>query len=62
MESERYFSGEIAVALADGSRLPAKVTADEIYETGKEIYRISFEQGPDARKWKRRVLLLSVCD
>jgi hypothetical protein len=49
MESERYFSGEIAVVLTDGSRLTAKVTAHEIYEVGKEIYRISFEQGAEVR-------------
>jgi hypothetical protein len=49
MESERYFAGDITVVLADGSRVPAKVTADEIYVEGKEIYRISLEQGTEAR-------------
>jgi hypothetical protein len=49
MESERYFSGDITVILADGSRVPAKATTDEIYAQGKEIYRISLEQGPEVR-------------
>jgi len=49
MESERYFAGDIAIVLADGSRVPAKVTADEIYVEGKEIYRISLERGTEAR-------------
>ena len=49
MESERYFAGDITIVLADGSRVPAKVTADEIYVEGKEIYRISYEQGTEAR-------------
>jgi|SRR5256885_16887251 len=47
MESEQYFSGDITVILADGSRVPAKVTADEIYAQDKEIYRISVEQGSE---------------
>jgi hypothetical protein len=49
MESEQYFAGDITVILADGSRVPAKVTADEIYAQDKEIYRISLEQGPQVR-------------
>jgi hypothetical protein len=49
MERERYFSGEITVVLADGSRLPAKVVADEILGVGKEIYNISLELGADVR-------------
>lgn len=49
MESERYFAGGITVVLADGSRVPAKLTADEVYAEGKEIYRISLEQGTEAR-------------
>jgi hypothetical protein len=49
MEPERYFAGEITVVLADGSRVPAKVTADEIYALDKEIYRVSLEQGPEVR-------------
>jgi hypothetical protein len=49
MESERYFSGEIAVVLIDGSRLPAKVTADEIWEVGKSVYRISFRLGTEVK-------------
>lgn len=49
METERYFTGEIIVVLADGSRVPAKVTADEIYAQDKEIYRVSFEQGSELR-------------
>jgi hypothetical protein len=47
MESERYFAGDITVILVDGSRVPAKVTADEIYAEGKEIYRISLGQGTE---------------
>jgi hypothetical protein len=49
MERELYFSGEITVILADGSRLPAKVIADEILRAGKEIHRISLELGADVR-------------
>jgi len=49
MESERYFAGDITIILADGSRVPAKVTADEIYAEGKEICRISLEQGTEVR-------------
>jgi hypothetical protein len=49
MESERYFAGHITVVLADGSRVPAKMTADEISVEDKEIYRISFEQGTEVR-------------
>jgi hypothetical protein len=49
VKSEQYFAGEITVILADGSRVRAKVTADEIYVGGKEVYRISFEQGAEAR-------------
>jgi hypothetical protein len=49
MESERYFAGDITIVLADGSRVPAEVTADEIYVEGKEICRISLEQGTEAR-------------
>jgi len=49
MESEQYFAGDIAIVLADGSRVPAKVTADEIYVGGKEVYRISLEQGIEAK-------------
>ena len=49
MESERYFTGDITIVLADGSRVPAKVTADEIYVEDKEIYRISLEQGTEVR-------------
>ncbi len=46
---ERYFSGKIVVIRADGSRLSANVTADEIVEFGKAVYRISFEQGAELR-------------
>jgi hypothetical protein len=49
MESERYFSGDITIVLADGLRVPAKVIADEIYVEGKEVYRISLEQGTEAK-------------
>jgi hypothetical protein len=49
MESERYFAGDITIVLADGSRVPAKVIADEIYAEGTEICRISLEQGTEAR-------------
>ncbi|MBR1281033.1 hypothetical protein JQ597_03165 [Bradyrhizobium sp. AUGA SZCCT0177] len=49
MESERYFSGEIVVVLADGSRRSARVTADEILEVDKEIYRVFFEQGAETK-------------
>jgi hypothetical protein len=49
LEAEQYFSGEITLVHADGSRVPAKVTADEIYVGGKEIYRISLEQGAEVR-------------
>ncbi|MFH0300063.1 hypothetical protein AAFX91_23090 [Bradyrhizobium sp. 31Argb] len=49
MEPERYFSGTITVILADGSRLPARVTADELFEAGKEIHRISLEQGGEVK-------------
>jgi hypothetical protein len=50
MESERYFSGDITIVLADGLRVPAKVIADEIYVEGKEVYRISLEQGTEAKR------------
>lgn len=49
MESERYFAGDITIVLADGSRVPARMTADEIYVEGKEIYRIRLEQGTEVR-------------
>jgi hypothetical protein len=49
METERYFSGEIDVVLIDGSCLPAKVTADELWGGGKEIYRVSFQQDTEVR-------------
>jgi hypothetical protein len=49
VESERYFAGDITVVLANGSRVPAKMTADEICAGGKEIYRISLEQGTEVR-------------
>jgi hypothetical protein len=45
MEPERYFSGGIDVVLIDGSRVSATVTADELLEDGREVYRISFKQG-----------------
>jgi hypothetical protein len=54
VESELYFYGEITVVLADGSRVPAKVTADEIYVGGKEIYRTSLEQGAEVRTAESR--------
>jgi hypothetical protein len=47
VESERYFAGDITVVFADGSRVSAKMTADEIYVEGKEIYRISLRQGTE---------------
>jgi hypothetical protein len=49
MEPEQYFAGDIILIFADGSRVPAKVTADEIYSHDKEIYRISLEQGSEVR-------------
>ena len=49
MEPERYFAGEITVILADGSRVPAKLPADEIYTQDNEICRISLEQGSEVR-------------
>jgi len=49
MESERYFAGDITIVLAHGSRVPAKVTADEFYVEGKEICRISLELGTEVR-------------
>jgi len=49
MQQDRYFSGEITVILADDTRSPAKVVADEIIGTDKEIYRISLELGADVK-------------
>ena len=49
MKSDRYFSGDITVILPDGSRLPAKVVADHLWEPGKDIFRISFAQGAEMR-------------
>ncbi|WP_128970940.1 hypothetical protein [Bradyrhizobium tropiciagri] len=49
MQPDQYFSGEITVILADGTRLPAKVVADEIIEAGKEIHKISFELDGDVK-------------
>ncbi|MGY3454494.1 hypothetical protein [Bradyrhizobium sp. USDA 4353] len=45
MSTERYFQGEIDVLLADGARVRAIVTADEIMTEGREIYCISLVQG-----------------
>jgi hypothetical protein len=47
MPVERYFSGSIMIVTVDGSRSPARITADEIIEGNQEIYRISLEQGTD---------------
>ncbi|MGJ4951950.1 hypothetical protein [Bradyrhizobium sp. HKCCYLS20291] len=47
MSVERYFDGEIDVLLADGSRVHARVTADEIMTEGKEVYCISLVQGSE---------------
>jgi hypothetical protein len=49
MPTERYFTGDIFVVLVDGSRSPARITADEIIEGEKEIYRVALEQGTEAR-------------
>jgi hypothetical protein len=49
MELERYFSGVIAVVLIDGSRLPAEVAADEMWEGERTIYRVSFQQGTEVK-------------
>jgi hypothetical protein len=49
MDFERYFAGEVAIILAGGSRVPATITADEARANGKEIYRISFQQGADLK-------------
>jgi hypothetical protein len=45
MQSEQYFSGDIMVVFADGSRELAKLTADEVCVDSKEIHRISLQQG-----------------
>jgi hypothetical protein len=47
MSAERYFDGEIDVLLADGSRVRAVVTADEIIAEGREIYCISLVRGSE---------------
>ncbi len=49
MEMERHFSGEIAVVLSDGSRLPAKVLADEISDAQRAFLRISFQLGDEVK-------------
>jgi hypothetical protein len=49
MPTERYFTGDIFVVLVDGSRSPAQITADEIIEDNKEIYRVDLKQGTDAK-------------
>jgi hypothetical protein len=49
MDLDRYFAGEVAVILAGGSRVPATITADEIRGNGKEIYRVSLQQGTDLK-------------
>ncbi|MGJ4942846.1 hypothetical protein ACQR1W_19880 [Bradyrhizobium sp. HKCCYLS1011] len=50
MEAENYFVGEIVVVLATGTRVPAKVSADEICgPNNKETYRITLEQGAEIK-------------
>lgn len=45
MPTERYFAGNITIVLGDGSRSSAQITADEIVEGGKEVYRITLDHG-----------------
>jgi hypothetical protein len=49
MPTERYFTGDIFVVLVGGSRSPARITADEIIEGNREIYRVALEHGTETR-------------
>jgi len=55
MDLERYFAGEIAVILADGSRAPATIMADEVRGNGGEIYRVSLQQGTDLKAAESKI-------